>query len=229
MTLNEIIILSVIRRPGINALWFSATTPSSIPFILLATTLVIILANTFHSEIGLSSPITVGFFFFGISTIFVSLSPCTILRVQKNCLTSSTTSIPTISQCFWKKAGVIPSGPVDISRCIWNSTSFTSYVIIGFINSAFCAGVIFVSLQSTTSIQLDCDFINNSVNCVVNIFANPVYSNQPTDQHLFSTYEFDSFSFLYQQKRGRTHYFDHMTEAIIVLIFVSRKLHAAPR
>jgi hypothetical protein len=46
-------------------------------------------------------------------------------------LTASKISSPQIFQKFWKKAGLKPSGPRDLSGCIWNKAIRVSSLVMG--------------------------------------------------------------------------------------------------
>lgn len=84
----------------------------------LAGTLEIILYMTLHKLIGLKSVTDVGFLTLGMSAIYVEFSALSITTLLRKKRTALQTSGPTMSQCFWKKLALYPSGLGGFSGAI---------------------------------------------------------------------------------------------------------------
>lgn len=143
--------LSVIKRPGINALWVLEITLSITSFSLFASTLDINLYSTLHRELGPRSTIVSGHFFFEIRIMFASGKFLWNTPVSKNFLNQLNSVLPCYVPEFLKNLVLIPSGPAALSGCTWNSAFLTSIFSRGRDMASLCSEIIDGDIHSSTS------------------------------------------------------------------------------
>jgi hypothetical protein len=108
---NAMIALSVIMRPGTNALYVSEIIFCNSGRIRFTRHFDTTLYITLHRLIGLKSLSDTGFLILGIKTIAMSLIPSGITPLAKKSRTDLIISSFSVPQFHWKKQARMPSGP----------------------------------------------------------------------------------------------------------------------